>query len=348
QRRPGGAAVLTLAEVFEVLHEAHRVLRPGGAAVLTTEYALGDGGYLLPGVNAWDAEVLEGVRRSFGGFEWLGPCDLSFDTTHPANAPRVRRHLPAGRQQPHARRFAEAFRGGHVGVLLGVSVCVPIAFVLRKTEGRNLTWSEAEVGDELRAYTDGVGRFLADREAEALAVLEPLDGALAARPERRQMALHAGRYMIDAHARLGAQRQPKVFRQRIEAYLERCPTGELQDADCLDLCAYLLGEMGFHDASAEVSRRCLRSPSASADHVYDLAGRFLRYEKRAGRLRPAIDEVAGYLADLLWTGYPGDEVRRRVAEAIDPELGRRERARLRAAVGAAWREVASDLAGRWR
>ncbi|MEM7626643.1 MAG: methyltransferase domain-containing protein [Planctomycetota bacterium] len=338
--------VPTLADLFKVLHEIDRVLKPGGYALLTTEFCLGPGPYLLPGVNAWDAEILGLIRRSFAGFDFVGPDDLSFDALHPANAPRVRRHLPAGMQQPHATGFAEAFRGGHMGVLLGVSHCVPIAFVLQKTDGHNHTWAEADVPPHLRAFTDGIDRFEARREAEALPLLQRVYDEARCDPRWRQLALHAGRYVIDCHARLGAQRRPAELRRLIEDYLTLCPPGELQDADCLDLCAYLLGEIGELSTSADVARKALCSPSTSLEHVFALAGRFLKVQKRADQLSEALDEVADLLADAAWGGMDGPSFTRNLEREIDPVLSRSQRKAMRKAVRARVNETTRALAER--
>jgi len=338
--------VPTLIDLFDVLHEAHRVLKPGGYALLTTEYAVSGSPYLLPGVNALDAGLLETLTSSFGGFEWVGPRDLSFAQAHPANAARPRRYPPPGMQHRHTQPF-EAFRGGHLAVLLGVSLCVPIGFVLRKKEdgsgGQNGAWSEADVDADVRAYTEGVAAFLDGREAEALPILEELYDRLRGRPEKLQLALHAGRYLIDAQVRLGMQERPDELRGLIEAYMELCPAGALQDADCLDLCAYLLGEIGDGDASAEVARKCFASPSTNAQHLFDLAGRFLKYETLAGRLDAAIDEVAKLLADLAWGGFAAADFTAGMTRGIDPHLKRRPRAALRKAIAREVEAMGKDL-----
>jgi SAM-dependent methyltransferase len=324
--------VPTLIDLFAVFEEAHRVLKPGGYALLTTEFCLSPGPYLLPSVNAWDASILDAMKESLSGFEFVGPTDLDFDALHPANAPRLRRHLPAGLRQPFAPDFAESFRGGQVGVLLGVSHCVPIGFVLRKTDGRNRTWGQAPLPEGLRSYSDGLSHFFAGREAEALPPLQRVYESARTDPAQLQLALHAGRFVLDAHVRQGMQERPDELRGHLTEYLDLCPPGVLQDADCLDLVAYLLGELGDLDESAHVSRLALRSPSTDVNHVMALSGRFLNVQQRAGRLDAGLEEVAGYLADLTWGGLDAASFRHGFERELSPQLDPAAAESLRAAV----------------
>lgn len=340
--------VPTLIDLFDVMHEAYRVLKPGGYALLTTEYAVSGQPYLLPGVNAWDAGLLGTLESAFGGFEWVGPRDLTYAQAHPANAARPRRYPPPGHQHRYPQAIAEPFRGGHMGVLLGVSVCVPIGLVLRKQTGTNLTWAQATVDPDVRDYSEAIAAFNGGREPEAVSRLQPLYERLRNRPESLQLAMHTGRFLIDCHTRLGMQRRPEQLGALIEQYLTLCPPGKLQDADCLDLCAYLLGEIGEFDRSAEVSRKCLASPSTNLQHIFDLAGRFLKTEQRAGRLGSAINEAAVILADLAWSGVDSQTFGAGMTQGIDIHLSRRPRAKLRSEIDHELKTMAQDLRQRGR
>lgn len=341
--------VPTLSDLFKVMHELYRVLKPGGHALLTTEWSLNGEPYLLPGVNAWDPAVLALIRDAFPGFAFVGPDDFSFDVSHPANAPRMRRQFPAGMHHPHARDFAEAYRGGHTGVLLGVSTCVPIAFTLKKIGGvDNQSWADAPVPADLRAYTDGLDHFHAGREAQAVPLLEGLMSDLRGRTDRRQLALHAGRFLLDAKIRSeGLQERPGELRAFVADYLTWCPEGVLQDGDCLDLFAYVLGEAGDYDESARLSRMCLDSPSTNMDHIFELSQRYLTVQKRAGRFTTAVDEVAGYLADMAWTGATREAMEAGAAKSFAAAFDRRERKIIQKAVGLRIDAMVDDLSSRW-
>jgi hypothetical protein len=100
----------------------------------------------------------------------------------------------------------------------------------------------------------------------------------------------------------------KEITDRIERFLEITPLGPVQDADCLDICAYLLGECGLVDRALEIYELCLLSPSTIRDHLSDSSIRYLALAERAGATTRAVEMTRAVLTDLMQFGMPAHEI----------------------------------------
>ncbi|MEM1109173.1 MAG: class I SAM-dependent methyltransferase [Planctomycetota bacterium] len=307
------------AELLEVFREVHRVLRPGGVAVITTEYALLETPYLMPGVLAWDAGLMAWLRAAMPGFAWEGPTDLSYEALHPGNAPVPRRDL--WQLEQRSDRPWDGFRAGGVTRLGGISLLTPILSTLRKAEGSVLAWDQADVPENLKAYGNGLGFYAQGQHAEAAGLLAPLFDELSERSDQRQWALHAARILLECRA-IGEPQATGAIRAVIDRMLGLSLEGALQDADCLDLCGYLLAEIGDEEAAWQVDRSCIESPSTTAEHVMQLAARnVIRGRGDAARVKWLRDVVV----DLRDRMVPAGEIDRHFNAPVRAALGTQAR-----------------------
>ena len=297
--------VPTLRDLMKVFDELARVLKIGGYALLTTEFCLTQPPYVLPGVNAWDPNLLHALANALGAFEFVGVTDLSHNFAHPANAPKARRYRPAGLTRLPAVPLQAPYRAGQMANLVGLSVITPIAFVLKRRAGSNAAWKDLQISDDVRVFSESVAQLKCGRNRQVIRQLEPLfaDG-----PERLSLQFHhhVGRYFVEALALDRGPTHPDVA-STIARFIQQLPPGDVQDADCLDLVGYLLGEAGNYEQSARVYRLAMNSPSTSQDHVVKLAFDYCRVMKRAGHFRQAVDEAVCVLCDLVTSGIPAYE-----------------------------------------
>jgi Methyltransferase domain len=310
--------VPTLVDIFAVFKEMDRIVRIGGYAILTTEYCVTDNTYLLPGVNAWNAKIFDLMIRSLPGWEIVGQVDLSFNSLHPANAARPRRYplssVPTGPlgQIPHF------LPSGTMANLVGLSVIVPIGLVLRKASGLGVVdWRQADVPERLRLFSDGILAFFAGDNDAACHKLEAIYSEAVEDLQLRHIAF---RFLIDARARRGEMRNSTAFADRIELFLKNTPAGSVQDADCLDLCGYLLAECGRIEPALVTYERCLSSPSTSRDHLLKIAVCYLTLAARNGATARAIEWVSLVLADLMRFGGSNSEIDKLVLKPISDQL----------------------------
>ena len=213
--------VPTLKDLFAVFSEINRALKIGGHAILTTEYCITGNSYLLPGVNAWNRQLIDAVRSALRGFEFLGPIDLSFNGFHTGNAARPRRYLPVSSMPASSSHLSYYHRAGTVANPVGLSIIVPIAFVLRKTSKAGVAiWSEADIPRRLRTYSEGLSAFFDGRNEEAICLLEE---AYQSTDDDLQLKHHAFRFLTDAKARSGHMEQQEVFVAGILEFLSCLP-----------------------------------------------------------------------------------------------------------------------------
>ncbi len=314
--------VPTLVDLFAVFKEIDRILCVGGHAILTTEFCVTENPYLLPGVNAWNPEIFDLMVRSLPGFEMVGEIDLSFNSLHPGNAAHPRRYLPISSLPGSSKLMSYNHRAGTLANPVGLSIIVPIAFVIRKTSNSGVVdWDKASVPDRLRTFSDGMRAFFAGDNDVACNKLQSVYDEAADDLQMRHLAF---RFMIDARARRQEARKPDEFADRIEQFLEVIPAGPVQDADCLDICAYLIGECGRTDRALTIYERCLASPSTSRDHVFELSIRYLALAADRGSPKRATEVVISILADLMQYGMNGSEMEisffNPAAEKIDASL----------------------------
>lgn len=291
------------AELLAVFHEAQRLLRPGGVLVVTTEFSLHDTPYLLPGVLAWDRRTLAWADAALPGLERLGPTDLGYDASCMGHVPTPRRREAALRRGRVIGDVDAAPQG--VARLAGISVVVPILLAWRKVSDERRAWEDSGPAAEVRRYTEALRHHRAQRDREAAALLGPMFGTLGQDGATRQWALHAGRLLLECEARGGLVSEAGL-RSRIAALRELSGDGPVVDADCLDLCGYLLGELGDPAGADAVDLACLSSPSTTAEHVMQLAARVVvRHEGRgeaAARARAEVEALRGH-------GLTGAELR---------------------------------------
>lgn len=308
----------TLQDLFAVFAEIDRVLKPGGHAILTTEYCITGNIYLLPGVNAWNGDVFELFAQSLPGFEFQGAVDLSFNALHPGNAALPRRYMPVSSLPASSGRLSYVHRGGTLANPAGLSIVVPIGLALKKTSSAGIVpWEKAPVPARLRTYTEGVLAFFAGDNDEAI---DKLERVYEQSDDELQLRHHIFRFLIDARARRGELQNPGAFAARIEDFLEITPEGPVQDADCLDICANLLGACGRTDQALETYFRCLLSPSTTRDHVLNLAARTLVLAEPMKAQPKAVDLVASVLADLVQFGMRGEELAQSFLQPISARL----------------------------
>jgi Methyltransferase domain len=310
--------VPTLVDIFTVFKEMDRIVRIGGYAVLTTEYCITETTYLLPGVNAWNAPIFDLMTGSVPGWEIVGKVDLSFNALHPANAARPRRYPPSSVPTGHLGQIPHFLPSGTMARPVGLSVIVPIGLVLRKASGLGVVdWRQADVPERLRIFSDGLVEFFAGDNDAACHKLEAIYAEAVDDLQLRHLAF---RFLIDARARRGEMRNSKAFADRLEQFLKHTPAGPVQDADCLDLCGYLLGECGRIELALITYERCLSSPSTSLDHVLKIAVRYMALAARNGRTARAIEWVSVVLADLMRFGGSDSEINQLVLKPISDQL----------------------------
>jgi SAM-dependent methyltransferase len=298
--------VPTLVDLFAVFREIDRILRIGGYAILTTEYCITENPYLLPGVNAWNAEIFDLMVRSLPGCEIVGEVDLSFNSLHPANAARPRRYPLSSVPTGHLGQIPHFLPSGTIANLVGLSVIAPIGLVLRKASGAGvLAWPQADVPERLRTFSDGMFAFFAGDNDVACHKLEAIYSDLVNDLQLRHLAF---RFLVDARARRGEMKNSREFADRIELFLDNAPPGPVQDADCLDLCGYLLGECGRIEPALFTYERCLSSPSTSREHLLEIAIRYLALAASNGVTARAMDRVSAVLADLIRFGESSSEI----------------------------------------
>lgn len=311
--------VPTLRDLFLVFAEISRILKIGGHAILTTEFCVTGNPYLLPGVNAWNNDIFETIKDALPGFEFLGSADLSFNSLHPGNAPRPRRYLPLSSLPASAPHFSYYHRSGSIANPVGLSIIVPIAFVLRKISNTPVAdWDAVEIPTRLRTYSDGVGAFFNGKNDIAI---NKLGEVYRSTNDDLQLKHLAFRFFIDAKARSGFMLRRKVFIDTIEEFLMQLPKGPVQDADALDICGYLLGECGRIGRAMEVYRKCILSPSTSREHVFQLLLRYLALAAKSGVASEATEFTATIIADLVQFGISSSELNRLWLEPLAKKMG---------------------------
>ena len=309
--------VPTLIDLFRVFAEIDRVLKVGGHAIITTEFCITGNPYILPGVNAWNHEIFEAIVGSLPGYTWLGARDFSFNALHPGNAARPRRYLPTSYLPASSELMFSFRRGDTLARPVGLSVIVPFGFVIRKTsEDGVVPFEEAAIQDRLKTFSTGLQAFFAGRNDEAVSTLE---GVYREAVDDIQLRHFAFRWLIDARARRGEMRSAGQFADRIEEFLQILPSSPVQDADCLDICGYLVGECGRYEQALAVYRRCLLSPSTSRDHVLELCVRYLELAARGKVGDEPQEVVAAVVADLVQYGMTRSELE---ATFMRPALAR--------------------------
>lgn len=310
----------TLKDLFLVFAEIDRILKVGGHAILTTEFTVTGNPYLLPGVNAWNDELFEAIKPALRGFEFVGPTDLSFNALHPGNAARPRRYLPASSLPGSSPQLSYYHRAGTLANPVGLSIIVPIAFVLRKTSNAGVAaWNEIAISPLVRMYADGLDAFFADRLPEAI---ELLGNVYRSQDCDLQMKHLAFRFMIDAKAKSGQMAQPETFADAIEEFTTQVPSGPVQDADCLDLCAYLLGECGRVAQSLRLYEKCIKSPSTSREHLFELLGSYLVLADKHGAKSHSDELAASIISDLVQFGLSGVELMQMSKAPISEKIGK--------------------------
>ena len=302
--------VPTLQNLFQVFAEIDRILKLGGHAILTTEFCVSANPYLLPGVNAWNQEIFDAIQSALRGFEFIGPTDLSFNSLHPGNAAHPRRYLPISSLPASSPHLSYYHRAGCLANPVGLSIIVPIAFVLRKISRAGVTnWEEVAIPGQLRTYSEGLAAYFDGRNKDAI---DKLDEVYCTSDNDLQLRHLAFRFLIDAKARSDHMEQRDKFADTIEGFLQSTPDGPVQDADALDICAYLLGECGRIERALEIYKKCLASPSTSLDHVFELLGRYLALANKHSSKSASTELAASVIADLVQFGLTGSDLRKRV------------------------------------
>lgn len=325
----------TLRDLFLVFKEIDRVLKPGGHAILTTEYCVTSNTYLLPGVNAWSADILSIVKDCLPGFEWLGATDLAFNATHPGNAARPRRYLPLS--SIGSTPFLQYRRSGTLAVPVGLSVVVPIAFVIRKQSERGVpAWEDIALPDWMREYSDGLWNFF---DGNYVSARDKLENVMRSRPSDIQSSHIAFRFAIDARARLGELEERKAFLDRILDFLDTVPPSPVQDADCLDMCCYFLGECGDIAKALDTYELCLYSPSTGKEHLFQLLIRYLSLAGKHGAADRAVRVAADILSDMIPFGLREAELKpflKSAEKTVSPAILKRVNQEMRR-IGEAWK-----------
>lgn len=310
----------TLKDLFLVFAEIDRILKVGGHAILTTEFTVTGNPYLLPGVNAWNDELFDAIKPALRGFELLGPSDLTFNSLHPGNAARPRRYLPASSLPGSAPQLSYYHRAGTLANPVGLSIIVPIAFVLRKTSNAGVAaWPEIAISPLVRMYADGLDALFSDRLPEAI---DLLGNVYRSQESDLQLKHLAFRFWIDAKAKSGHMSEPETFADAIEEFTTQLPSGPVQDADCLDLCGYLLGECGRSEKAILLYEKCIKSPSTSREHLFELLGKYLVLAEKCGAKSQSNDLVASVISDLVQFGLSGAELVHMSKAPISDKIGK--------------------------
>jgi hypothetical protein len=134
-----------------------------------------------------------------------------------------------------------------------------------------------------------------------------------------QFQMIARRYHLEAALLAGAD-VPQALRIQ-DAFLAAIPEGALQDADCLDLLGYSLGEVGRHREAAMVYKWAAASPSTSTEHVAQLAMKHLIQSSRAGSVDDAITFLALTVRDMIERGVPWTRLEPIVMQHLSEESG---------------------------
>jgi SAM-dependent methyltransferase len=300
-----------LAQIVAVYNEIARVLKPGGYAILTTEFCVSRPPYPLPGVIALDPLLFRRIVGAHPGLEPLPPIDFTFDPLHLGNAPEARRYSWQGAVNPQHSSWR--FRIGRMAQLCGLSAIAPIGFVLRRRGPSALLWNGLRLPAPLVGLTDALQSLDGGRPQDAIDRLEPY---LAASTPQFQMI--ARRYHLDAMLRSGAD--PSVLRAVEDAFLAALPQGELQDADCVQMLAYSLGEHGRHGEAAAVYRRLAGAPGVLGNHALHLCTRYLKEARRAGSGEAAEAYLVSTVTDLLDHGAAWQQIEpdlRRELDAVE-------------------------------
>lgn len=324
--------VPTLCDLLQVFDELARVVKIGGYALLTTEFCLSQPPYLLPGLNALDGDLFVRWIEALGAFELVGITDLSYNSSHPGNAPRARGYWPARVEPGAPLQLPPAFRYGDSALMVGLSAIAPVAFVLRRRPGANATWAELSISEPVRAYSESV-KQVQDRRVEG--VVERLRPWVERGPEGQSLQFYHQLFRIRLEAMVhdGVSTQQDLLRE-IARFSQHLPSGVVQDADILDLVGYLLDSAGQHDEAARIFSLAMWSPSTCQDHAVSLALRYYRTMKRAGRLREALDDVAKLLANVAVGGMPLNQFLLAVENGqIDERLSAEDISRLHDAAG---------------
>jgi len=284
-----------LAQIVGVYNEIARVLKPGGCAILTTEFCLTPP-YPLPGVTALDATLFAQIVQAHPAFDLIGPVDLGYNALHLGNAPAARRY--AGQHRPNWLPGLYDSPAGRMAQMCGLSVIVPIGFVLVKRRGgRPADWRELGFAEPLRELTEAL--LALDRGAPAEAAARLADQLDASTP---QFQMIAHRYHLDAVLRMAAPAD--VVRAAEDAFLAALPAGELQDADNIQMLAFSLGEHGRREEAAATYRKAAGSPSTFTDHAIGLSLHYLTQARLAGSIAEALDFFVLSVTDMLEHGIP--------------------------------------------
>src|SRR5579864_7884147 len=215
-----------LAQIVGVYNEIARVLKPGGYAILTTEFCVTPP-YPLPGVTALDATLFAQIVQAHPAFDVIGPVDLSYNPLHLGNAPEARRF--GAQHRPNPTRSAHHFPVGRMAQMCGLSIIVPIGFVLvKRRRWHPADWRDLGLADPLRALTEALHALDRGAPVEAAALLS---GRLDASTPQFQMIAH--RYHLDALLRMAAP--AAVVHAAEDAFLAALPAGEWQDADNIQM-----------------------------------------------------------------------------------------------------------------
>lgn len=305
--------VPTLKDLWDVFRELARVLRVGGHAILTTEFCLTRPPYLLPGVNALDPQLFQQMIQALGGFEILGKVDLAYNWAHPGNAAKPRRYPPPFFAKTPRSRLMEPFQCGQMTNPVGISLVAPIAFVLQRRQGTIPNWHDLDLPKTIRDFTNAVVAVQARNVSGVCAKLKPY---VEKGPGEISLQFYTllFRYYVEAMA---IERQPRPRLQReLEAFAEHLPAGDLQDADCLDLVAYLFLECGDYASSARIYRLALASPSTTSEHAIRLSVDYLKAMTKLGQWQEGVDFVVEVYRDLLLTGLGAESLQSAWREAM--------------------------------
>lgn len=305
--------VPTLKDLWEVFRELGRVLRTGGKAILTTEFCLTRPPYLLPGVNALDPQLFGQMIMALGGFELVGNVDFSFNWTHPGNAVKPRRYPPPFMTRTPHGSLMESFRAGQMANPVGMSIIAPIAFVLERRKGPIPDWQDLDLPRVIRDFTESV---LAVQARKVTGVCSKLEPYLGKGPGENSLQFYTllFRYYIEAMA-IEKHPRPMILR-KLESFLDYLPAGDLQDADCLDLVAYLLSECNDYANSARVYRLALASPSTTSEHAMRLGFDYLHVMTRLGKWEEGAEYLIELYRDLLIGGVGEETVRQAWNESM--------------------------------
>ncbi len=236
--------VSTLEEFIEVFREIHRVLKPGGYALITTEFSL-DEPYFLPGVlSLWRGCAL--FHEALGGLTLAAPVDLSYHAEFAGN--RATRRADVHRVALH-----NDLTGGPAGICVhvGHTRLIPLAFVLRKTDGSFQWPKQLNAPAWYGPFSVGFDSFR--KKGGAGAASAPFRAALDL-AEEAGARLHCFRYLIEAHVQAGEV-------EALRAAIREC-AGEMpqlpDDDDALDLIAYVAASQG----ELEFAQRCWEKAAA--------------------------------------------------------------------------------------